>query len=946
MKGFLILFVTAIVVCVGNRTQGVHRHRHGETGHKPKRDTGSITLKPGTAKNKLFPGYGTNFRYIGEVKNGLDRVTVVISIPIPKYSDIEIRPIVFNNCTEDLWRHGARTRGYPQYETYDKYNRVLAQARFYQSQQEELQFLLRQLLNHDLYSVLPELNQTPSMYNYEPRNNNRPVDLPNPHRMKFTDETVNNTAQVRGRRGFGSILAKAIPGLITLAIESISSYIKGKLQQRINTAVEELRSDDNKIKNDLKQYRNELLMYGRYNLKSLRGIINTINALHKKQNHFEWAVKQKDFNFRKSDMNAVNYNFEVMMYLKNVREEHVVTYREAVKATRDVLDGIAIVTQGRLPRALISDNQLREILGKVDAMVKRNYPDYVLAAKHISHYRDIKMVTFSVDQQAHSLILTFPAFIKNYKQPPLSLYEVETVPVPIIDKNVKADSYSQVRIEKSYIAAGTDYYIQLRISELLMCKSIRHIYYCEELFVIKHKSRHSCVSAIFYNLGPATVTKNCRFDYYYNITIPPVILDGGRDVLLANFHGPRSLKCSSVNGGLAKPAPENTYAVVNREFLCDCQLDLEHASVLRQLSSCSKSSSSKMHMKFTINLAFWEMFKKRSPNSASNIQPQYAEEVQTFSVDLYDLQIGKLDQPIDLERFMETMDTNGQKISTVEEREAEQPMQKIMPRWLNNVLVMTCTAMTTVLMIIILVLLAKHFKMKALVSMLAIQTVPPPAEAVNLTAAMMSAMIAPDPAIGTKVVCAYPVAVIWQNILGYLVLVYAITQFFRPVTWCKGYKYNKKCALYIFVYDEDHERYSPLKIMSLKGQMHNYRMKYTGEGISLTLVRSWTYDTMTISWGGVQVMDKSDPINLPATVTVALRHKIMTRRIAQQLGEVQYMLKQGSSWHDITDYYRARKKAVNLRVESGDRGVTSSPKKVRKENSHKKTKVQEEPVEV
>ena len=82
------------------------------------------------------------------------------------------------------------------------------------------------------------------------------------------------------------------------------------------------------------------------------------------------------------------------------------------------------MTQGRLPRALISDNQLREILGKVDAMVKRSYPDYVLAATHISHYRDMKMVTFAVDQQAHSLIVTFPAFTKNYKQPPLSLYEV------------------------------------------------------------------------------------------------------------------------------------------------------------------------------------------------------------------------------------------------------------------------------------------------------------------------------------------------------------------------------------------------------------------------------------------------------------------------------------------------------------------------------------------
>ena len=158
MKVVFILVVTAIVMCVGNRTHG--DHRHARTGLKPERDSRSIILKPGTAKNKLFPGYGTNFRYIGEVKNGLDRVTVVTSIPILKYSDIQKRPIVFNNCAEDLQWHGARTRGYPQHETYKKCNRVLAQARFYQSQQEELQFILRQLLTHDLYLVLSELNHS------------------------------------------------------------------------------------------------------------------------------------------------------------------------------------------------------------------------------------------------------------------------------------------------------------------------------------------------------------------------------------------------------------------------------------------------------------------------------------------------------------------------------------------------------------------------------------------------------------------------------------------------------------------------------------------------------------------------------------------------------------------------------------------------------------------
>ena len=85
-----------------------------------------------------------------------------------------------------------------------------------------------------------------------------------------------------------------------------------------------------------------------------------------------------------------------------------------------------------------------------------------------------------------------------------------------------------------------------------------------------------------------------------------------------------------------------------------------------------------MQMKFTRNLAFWEMFRKRSPNSASDIQPQYTEEVQTFSVDLYDPQIKKLDQLVDLENFMETMGTDGQRIPTPEEREASKPMKTMM----------------------------------------------------------------------------------------------------------------------------------------------------------------------------------------------------------------------------------------------------------------------------
>ena len=264
---------------------------------------------------------------------------------------------------------------------------------------------------------------------------------------------------------------------------------------------------------------------------------------------------------------------------------------------------------------------------------------------------------------------------------------------------------------------------------MLMCKSIGYIYFCEELFVVKHKSKHSCASAIFYELGPPHVIKNCRFYYMYNETVPPVILDGGKDILLANFQGPRSLKCTSINGGLAKPAPEHTYAVVDREFLCNCQLDLEHTSVLRQLSSCNKEKSSKLVMQFHVNIAFWELLRKRSPQTAELVQPKFTDHRQIFDVRLFEGKPRWLDQPTDLEAFMEKIDKNGKRILAKSMADDKTPPKPLLPRWINNILVIISTVVSTLLTLLVLVFLTKHFKTKSLLATLVISTLPPPPQA-------------------------------------------------------------------------------------------------------------------------------------------------------------------------------------------------------------------------
>ena len=208
-------------------------------------------------------------------------------------------------------------------------------------------------------------------------------------------------------------------------------------------------------------------------------------------------------------------------------DEHVKQLQVLDHASKEVIRGITVFSQGRLPQ-FFSDSRLKEILSEVQKMVQKGHPNYTLAAEHISHYRDMKLVTFSVDQQTHSLIVTFPVFTQDFRRPPLSLFEIETVPVLIPDEKDKADSYSQVQVVKPYIAVGMDYYIELRMTEMTMCRSIRFTYYCEEIFVVKHKSAYGCSSTIFYNLGVKRVLESCEFKYIYDAKVAPTILDGGK----------------------------------------------------------------------------------------------------------------------------------------------------------------------------------------------------------------------------------------------------------------------------------------------------------------------------------------------------------------------------------------------------------------------------------
>ena len=116
-------------------------------------------------------------------------------------------------------------------------------------------------------------------------------------------------------------------------------------------------------------------------------------------------------------------------------------------------------------------------------------------------------------------------------------------------------------------------------------------YYCEELFVVKSKTRYSCASAIYFNLESDVIKENCEFMYYCNKTdIKPTILDDGFQIILANWPNYRKIMCSHNNNILIN-IPGHPYILMNRNILCNCEVEAKSYFLLESLAACEGSET-------------------------------------------------------------------------------------------------------------------------------------------------------------------------------------------------------------------------------------------------------------------------------------------------------------------------------------------------------------------
>ena len=177
---------------------------------------------------------------------------------------------------------------------------------------------------------------------------------------------------------------------------------------------------------------------------------------------------------------AHKFAINSILFLTTVREKYVKMYERFIEELKIYSIAIRILSKGYLPIYLLPLSKLEKILSEVRKVITKSNKNYDLGLTRLYLYYNMKLVTFGIDNK-RNLIVKFPVFVQPYTQNRLIMYQIETVPVLILDQNEKVQSYTQLKIDKLYIAM----YITLRTQKLHTCKKRSYEYYCEEMFVVK-----------------------------------------------------------------------------------------------------------------------------------------------------------------------------------------------------------------------------------------------------------------------------------------------------------------------------------------------------------------------------------------------------------------------------------------------------------------------------
>ena len=261
-----------------------------------------------------------------------------------------------------------------------------------------------------------------------------------------------------------------------------------------------------------------------------------------------------------------DYIMILMGTLQRIHRQYV-RYESALD---DTLIGIEHLNSGYLTHHILDPRTLLRYLKAVEDDLEEMAPAFEPVFTNVYQYYGNSLISFT--NIIDDLLLQLPILIKSKVQVPMSLFSIETAPVPLDAETYLGEKreYTQIILETELIALTENNYIPLTQAQISLCAKIGYTYYCEYAHLLKKHTEHTCMSAIYYDQGSNIKVKQWKTIVTFDTIPTSKILDTDNLLILSNLQKPWTIACKDVSRVFE--IEYSTYCILNRSELCECSL--------------------------------------------------------------------------------------------------------------------------------------------------------------------------------------------------------------------------------------------------------------------------------------------------------------------------------------------------------------------------------------
>ena len=420
------------------------------------------------------------------------------------------------------------------------------------------------------------------------------------------------------------------------------------------------------------------------------------------------------------------------------------------------------------------------------------------------------------------------------------------------------------------------------MQELNTCKKIGYEFYCEELFVGRHKTKHTCESAIYFDLGVDIIKENCDFQYYFNNTdVKPSVLDSGHEIILANWPNAKYVICND-NHNFPIKIPSHPYVLLKRTVLCNCGIAAENNFLLESIDTYPGKQSA-LTIYYTVNTVFMHYFDSLTNNLDTHISENWTTQEQVFPISLQTFEFDSklLTVPKTLKDLVYQYKQKGQILNKTNNKNTK---HSFFDNIIMDVFLFVAAILSMTATIAIINLACRHTKLKAL--LMGIAFLP-----VKQTEAIFGN--------GKE---QQNCAMQWHTIPALTLMVIGLTIYILVTT--------QKCTIFkrriysiivtVMLFFSDIKQYVPVKLCKSVGSIHLFQTYGQITPDQITVERKYLCDITRLDWKEIFVTLNGKIIQLPISVKLPLRDKYRLRHIMRKRSLLLHvMMRQRTSWYSL-----------------------------------------------